>query len=120
MSASSNFRIIGLDEINRLFANFPAAWDRIFQTAGKSYADIVYREAHQRVPVRTGFLKSRIAVSSTPSEVRISNDAHYAAAVNFGTFRMRARPFLTGPAEENEQKLLDDLADGITNYLRTG
>lgn len=120
MSSASNFRIIGLDELNRLFANLPNAFDRIFETAGKTYSKSVFEEAHKRVPVKTGYLKSRIAMHTSTKEVRISNDAPYAAAVNFGTFRMRARPFLTGPAEEYEPKLMNDLGIGLMNYLRSG
>jgi HK97 gp10 family phage protein len=44
-------------------------------------------------PVRTGYLKSRNQVEAAGLEFTLSNDADYAAAVNYGTRHMPARPF---------------------------
>jgi|SRR5215212_8510213 len=112
--------IEGLAELNRLFAGFPAAINRIFQQAGTTYAKTVYDEANRRVPVKTGQLKRSIGQNVSMTEIRIFATAPYAAFINFGTSRMAGRPFLTEPAERFEDKFIMDLGNGVINYFQTG
>lgn len=117
---NTSFKIIGLDELNKLFANLPTAWGNIFRQSGTVYAQSVFDKAYKTVPVKTGYLRSTIGFSANPNEIRIYATAPYAAAVNYGTYRMPPRPYLTGPADEFEQKLISDLETGLMNYLRSG
>jgi HK97 gp10 family phage protein len=117
---STTVTIQGLAELNALLSGLPMAIQRIFQRVGSWYAKAVYDEANSRVPVRTGRLKRSIGQTLSMVEIRIFATAPYAAFVNFGTYRMPARPFLTEPAERLEDKFVNDLADGILNYFRSG
>jgi HK97 gp10 family phage protein len=117
---STTVTIQGLAELNALLSGLPMAIQRIFQRVGAWYGKAVYDEANSRVPVRTGRLKRSIGQSLSMVEIRIFATAPYASFVNFGTYRMPARPFLTEPAERLEDKFVNDLADGILNYFRSG
>lgn len=50
--------------------------------------------ATDRVPVRTGNLKSSIAYDSDDEQVIIGSDVYYASYVELGTSKMRAQPYL--------------------------
>lgn len=120
MSAASSFTIIGLDEINQLFAGLPNAIGTAFQTVGNKYASMVYNEAYKIVPVKTGFLRSTIGASVNQQEVRFYATAPYAAAVHQGTGRMGPRPYLFGPFDAQIDKWFTEFANAISNYLRSG
>lgn len=52
----------------------------------------------------TGFLRSNIEVTQTaPLRVEVSSNAPYSAALEYGTSKMAARPFM-GPAARNKRK----------------
>lgn len=52
----------------------------------------------------TGVLKSNIeAIQTAPLRAEVSSNAPYAAALEFGTSRMAARPYM-GPAVRNKRK----------------
>lgn len=50
--------------------------------------------ATDKVPVRTGNLKSSIAYDSDDEKVIIGSDVHYASYVELGTSKMAAQPYL--------------------------
>lgn len=64
--------------------------------AVKSTADKIVADAKARAPHKTGFLRSSIEskVVSAGKEADIYVWADYAAYVEFGTYKMPARPFL--------------------------
>lgn len=66
------------------------------RSAVKKYADEVVRRARMYAPVDTGYLRSSIqAVSITAGkEAEVVVGAYYGAYVEYGTYKMTARPFL--------------------------
>lgn len=120
MPTSTSITIVGLDEINRLFAAFPAAAGRIFQQYGTVFAKTVYDRAYKIVPVKTGRLRSSIGTSANATEIRFFATAPYAAAVHDGARGRPGRPFLMTPVNENVDKFVEDFGNGIMNYFRTG
>lgn len=79
-------------------------------------------EARNRVPVRTGHLRDSIGlIMWNPDEMRIiaGTPCYYAHFVEFGTVKMRARPFWC-PAiweaffrfRERAQKIIDEFSEG--------
>src|SRR5688572_6432906 len=108
MSASS-VQIIGLKELQMTLAQFPQAFDKLFQSAGTDYAKKVYGEAYKRVPVKTGFLRGSIGQHVSPKEIKIYANAKYAAAVHNGSRGRPGRPFLFGPANENLPQFFKDI-----------
>lgn len=120
-TGGKSFQIIGLDEINQLFQNLPAAFNQIFQNATREYAANVYRDAQAKVPVVTGRLKRSIGQQVGQTETQIYAATPYAAIVDQGWGgRRKPKPYLTGPAVQYESLLLDAIGNGITSYLKSG
>jgi len=45
-------------------------------------------------PVRTGYLRSRNSYQISKNELYLQNDAPYAGFVEYGTYKMKAQPFM--------------------------
>lgn len=74
--------------------------------------------AKQRAPVRTGFLRSSIAVvADSQTSGRLVVRANYAGYVNFGTRRMAARPFATAGAEAMTNYIIREWGRGVEGGL---
>lgn len=119
MPANSNkyFKIEGLDQLNILFTNLNPEVKKGFQATTGKYAASMYREMITRVPVRTGYLKSTIGSASSPDRLELYVTADYAGYVNYGTSRMKARPFFTAVINEQTPKLIEELNKVISNYI---
>ena len=58
-------------------------------------AEQIAWDARRLAPVRTGFLRSRIIVQSVSvAKYHVASLARYSVFVEFGTWKMKARPFL--------------------------
>jgi HK97 gp10 family phage protein len=62
--------------------------------------------AQQIVPVRTGFLRSTITYTVADGTLTVMATAPYAAYVEFGTRRMRAKPYIR-PAIDAYMRLIE-------------
>lgn len=73
-----------------------AAVEANSRSVPKKVADKIAAQARAVVPVRTGYLQSSIvSVSiSAGKEAEVQANAPYAAFVEYGTYKMAARPFL--------------------------
>lgn len=74
-------------------------------------------DAKTRAPVDTGALRNSIGVTMNgPLAAEIGPTVHYAAYLEFGTYKMAARPFM-GPAFDARspglEKALGQIADGL-------
>ena len=129
MSASSrpaglHYKITGLKEFNNFAANLGSDISQAFQQTITKYGNIMNNQMLQRVPVKTGFLRSTIGKDMTQSQLKLYATAFYAGYVNYGTLWMPPRPFFTGPIDENVPKLIDELnkmiGTGIKSRLKGG
>src|SRR5688572_4031143 len=118
-ASSSSIQIIGLKELNMMFAQFPQAFNQIFQNAGTQYAKNVYNEAYKRVPVKTGHLRSTIGQQVSAQEIKLFANAKYAAAVHNGSRGRPGRPFLFAPANENLPKFFKDMDTQVVTYFKS-
>jgi len=87
-----SFNVQGLEwaaEIVKKAAD-PEKLDRIVNELGETGLDV----ASSICPVRTGYLKSTIAHVHTSMTSVVSVGARYAIFVEFGTWKMAARPFM--------------------------
>ncbi len=62
-------------------------------------AESVCAEARALCPVETGRLKGSLRVRAEGERFYVSTDCEYAAAVEFGTSRRHAQPFLSEAAQ---------------------
>ena len=59
----------------------------------------------------TGHLRTQIEVTQTaPLRVEVSSNAHYSAALEYGTSKMQARPFM-GPAARTKRPRVKQLVE---------
>lgn len=74
-------------------------------------------DAKTRAPVRTGFLRSSIAVQQeSPLSVVVGATANYSRFVEEGTSRMAARPYMR-PAVEREIPVLKAAINGLADVI---
>lgn len=64
-------------------------------------------DAKARAPVKTGHLRSSIVAQSAGKEAFVAAEAEYAAFVEFGTYKMAARPYLSPAVEANKAEFLN-------------
>ena len=69
--------------------------------------------ARQRVPVRSGFLRSAIVLKVTGASVELAAEAPYASIVEFGSRYTRGRPYLYPAIEQNLPRLEQVLSDAV-------
>jgi hypothetical protein len=93
---------------------FPGALDRNIMVAIEAVVNRILETARILVPVRTGFLLSTIG-----SEVlarwayTIYARAPYAGFVEWGTFRMYARLYMTRAIQQHQEELPQELANAV-------
>lgn len=80
------------------------------QTLGEE----IVADAQAVVPVKTGFLRDSISAQAVSDlEVDIEAAAPYSAAVEYGTQRMPARPYLTPAVEKARGRLPELVAEAL-------
>lgn len=93
----------GMDEMRRSIEALPAAVQAAARRVARDTSNRTADLARQRVPVRTGLLKSSIVVTEEDRQFRISvgrlDGPPIAVFLEYGTEHITARPFF-GPALE--------------------
>lgn len=89
-------------------------------TQGGKPVDHVVSAAGDAPNTDTGRLASSIAMSHDKGsgEAYVSTDVEYAAHLEFGTSKMRARPFLEPALEENRDHLVGAVTRSVQRQLR--
>jgi HK97 gp10 family phage protein len=69
------------------------------------------------VPVRTGFLRESIFADVVESDLNLTlgATASYSGYVEFGTYRMRAQPYLRPALDASQDRLVNAILMGITD-----
>jgi len=75
--------------------------------------------ANVLVPVRTGFLKSTLAVEQPSNfQLKVKATAPYAYYVEFGTRKMSARLFLTNSVNQHLSEFVPEIEQQIKDLLQ--
>ena len=75
--------------------------------------------ANTLVPVRTGYLKSTIAIEQPSKfQIKVKATAPYAYYVEFGTKKMSPRLFLTNAVNQHLPELAPEIEQQIQDLLR--
>jgi HK97 gp10 family phage protein len=97
----------GFFVVYNIIPELVARVEAVSRAAPKRVADRVAAAARSYAPVQTGFLRSSIESVSIEAgksaEVQVGAD--YAAYVEYGTYKMAARPFLTPAFEDHAKEL---------------
>jgi hypothetical protein len=94
-----------LDNLDKLPAIIQAAAHQKMEDA----ATVGLQVAENVVPVDTGFLRSRLDVEVTDTQIILSDDADYAVFVELGTYKQAAQPFLVPGAQAAGDDLMRNL-----------
>lgn len=84
------------------------------------YAENRIDEMRSQAPVKTGYLRNNIRMNKpNPNSVQLNSWAPYSGYVNYGTSRMRPRPFFTDPLQKGKPILEKMLQQEIMFYIRS-
>lgn len=75
----------------------------------------VVSHAQERVPVDTGALRDSIETTVEGDTLTVGSDKEYAAAVETGTYRMAARPYLKPAMAEYGDEYERTMRDALEN-----
>lgn len=98
MPSGMSLEITGLQELAAYAMQLSSTFRNILLVQLSEIFDVAANRARSDCPVRTGFLKKSIAVNKSASGsilIQINITAKYAGFVNFGTHKMKPRPFAT-------------------------
>ena len=110
----SNFNELN-DCLSRLFEQYPEA----VGTAMMNIAQNILATANTLVPVRTGYLKSTIAIEQPSKfQIKVKATAPYAYYVEFGTKKMSAQLFLTNSVNQHINELAPEIEQQIQDLLK--
>ena len=82
-------------------------------------AQNILATANTLVPVRTGYLKSTLAIEQPSNfQIKVKATAPYAYYVEFGTKKMSARLFLTNSVNQHLNELAPEIEKQIQDLLK--
>jgi len=82
-------------------------------------AQNILATANTLVPVKTGYLKSTIAIEQPSNfQIKVKATAPYAYYVEFGTKKMSARLFLTNSVNQHLNEIAPEIEQQIRDLLQ--
>lgn len=106
-------RFRGIDIFQKYLENASKEIRETLESWVDEMSERAYQIAKEKVPVRTGYLRSTIYRVRSPFMGRytfiLGAYAHYAGFVEFGTRKMAARPYLRPAIEEVKKIALERL-----------
>ena len=113
MGVNVSIEIEGIEEFKAAMAKLDSGMQSHVFRQLVDWAEDVKALAERYVPVRTGYLRSRIFAIVSGWVARIGADATYAMFVEFGTRYMRAHPYLYPAIQEYLPCLEAIICEGI-------
>lgn len=114
MSAKIGCEVLYVDELSSSLQAFAGSLDESVLSAIERVVDRILATARLLVPVRTGFLLSTIGAEVIAKwAFVIYARAPYAGYVEWGTFRMYARLYMTHAIEQHQGELQQEIASAV-------
>jgi HK97 gp10 family phage protein len=118
MSINVEIDLAGAEELVQALNRLDSEMQAQVQQRLAEWAETVKIEASRLVSVRTGYLRSTIFARTQQWQAEVGAEAAYAAAVEFGTTRASARPFIQPALQQHlpelERVLLEALDSART------
>jgi len=118
MAFEINYEVEGAEEFKSAMERFDSGMQRQIHERLANWAADVKASARQRVPVKTGHLRSSIYSKISEWVAEVGAEATYAMFVELGTRYMRARPFLYPAVQECLPKLETIICEAIETAKR--
>ena len=107
------------DVLRRCFDCLCEQYPEAVKQAMANVAQDILATANTLVPVRTGYLKSTIAIEQPSNfQLKVKATAPYAYYVEFGTKKMSARLFLTNSVNQHLPEFGPAIEEQIQNILQ--
>jgi HK97 gp10 family phage protein len=122
---SSNLSIIGATEVIEMMKNMADEAEKIVDEAARKAATIVKEDATSKVKVVSGKLRDSIDIKPEKSKKKTKKTyrvyskgvrqggVRYAFAVEAGTSKMEAKPFLRPALDENKRNIINTVNETI-------
>lgn len=118
MSVEVSLDIEGVEQFQAAMAKFDSSMQRHVHRRLVSLAADIKASARQKVPVKTGHLRSTIYARVRTWVAEVGAEAAYAMYVEFGTRYMRARPYLYPAIQEHLPQLEAIISEAIEDAKR--
>jgi len=115
--ASLDVQVEGLDSLLKVLNRYEDLMEPA-SDAVEVYLQKTVFDAQAIVPVRTGTLQRSIMYWGSQGDFHVGSRVYYAPFVEFGTYRMRPRPYLIPSLLNNILLLRQYLRDLIEEFLR--
>jgi HK97 gp10 family phage protein len=113
MAIEITIDVTGAEEFKAAIEQFDSGMQRQVHERLANWAADVKASARQRVPVKTGNLRSSIYSKISEWVAEVGAEAAYAMFVELGTRYMRARPFLYPAVQEELPRLEAIICEAI-------
>jgi HK97 gp10 family phage protein len=122
---SGNLSIIGATEVIEMMKNMADEAEKIVDEAARKAATIVKEDAKSKVKVVSGKLRDSIDIKPEKSKKKTKKTyrvyskgvrqggVRYAFAVEAGTSKMEAKPFLRPALDENKRNIINTVNETI-------
>ncbi len=119
MSVQISVNLSNFDALSSCFACLCEQYPEAVNQALMNVAQNILATANTLVPVRTGYLKSTIAIEQPSNfQLKVKATAPYAYYVEFGTRKMSARLFLTNSVNQHLPELAPEIEEQIQEILK--
>lgn len=118
MAIDITYDVKGVEEFKAAMKQFDSGMQRQVHERLANWAADVKASARQRVPVKTGHLRSSIYSKISEWVAEVGAEATYAMFVELGTRYMRARPFIYPAVQECLPKLEAIICEAIETAKR--
>lgn len=119
MSVQISVNMSNFDALSSCFDRLCEQYPEAVRQAMTNVAQNILVTANTLVPVRTGYLKSTIAVEQPSNfQLKVKAAAPYAYFVEFGTRKMSARLFLTNSVNQHLNEFAPEIERQIKDLLQ--
>ena len=119
MSISVRVNLLNFDVLSSCFECLCEQYPEAVRQAMMNVAQDILATANTLVPVRTGYLKSTIAIEQPSNfQIKVKATAPYAYYVEFGTKKMSARLFLTNSVNQHLNEIAPEIEQQIRDLLQ--
>ena len=119
LSLSVQVNLSNFDVLSSCFDCLCEQYPEAVVQAMTNVAQNILATANTLVPVRTGYLKSTIAIEQPSNfQIKVKATAPYAYYVEFGTRKMSARLFLTNSVNQHLSEFAPEIEQQIQDLLQ--